>query len=142
MQARFFDDNTSHSESVPVVQKGKWPYTFVNQSDAAKLAKTLGNNEVKSDLINSYAWDTAIIFIQEFSNDNDYSKQAGKNTINDLQKTGESILLSDNQIDKRCNIYDLSGNTREWSTETYNYGDSPCTRRGSFYNGTDVYTET
>ena len=39
------------------------------------LARNLGNDYVESDLMNSYAWDTAIIFIQTFSGDIDYSKQ-------------------------------------------------------------------
>ena len=38
------------------------------------------SSNFESDLINSYAWDTAIVFIQEFSGDTDYSRQAGRNT--------------------------------------------------------------
>lgn len=42
----------------------------------AKLVRKMNTNEkVISDLVKSYAWDTGIVFIQEFSGDVDYSKQ-------------------------------------------------------------------
>ena len=76
-----------------------------------------------SDLINSYAWDTAIVFIQECSGDKNYSTQIGENTETYLQKVGESTLANvdsgDESKDVRCNIYDMAGNTMEWTTETY-----------------------
>ena len=112
------------------------------QPNAAKLAREMygeveENNELlyASDLINSYAWDTAIIFIQTYSTEEDASSYADKNKgPNDGQcNTGISN-------DKYCNIWDMSGNYFEWTTEystgtiesTYDY----YTRRGGYY-----YTE-
>ena len=49
--------------------------------------------------------------------------QKGINTNQKLQKCGESLLDSkyldggDNPKDVRCNIYDMTGNTMEWSTK-------------------------
>lgn len=55
----------------------------------AKLVRKMNTNEkVISDLVKSYAWDTAIIFIQEFSGDVDYSKQIKIQTR--LAKTGQA----------------------------------------------------
>ena len=102
------------------------------------------SSNFESDLINSYAWDTAIVFIQEFSGDTNYSQQRGRNTARAVQKCGESILdynLDEGDVaqDIRCNIYDMAGNTREWSTETSNT-NSPCVYRGGYYYNTSAYT--
>ena len=103
------------------------------------------SSNFESDLINSYAWDTAIVFIQEFSGDTNYSEQRGRNTARAVQKCGESILdynldVGDEAQDIRCNIYDMAGNTREWSTETYSNTIGPCVSRGGYYNNTTYFT--
>ena len=103
------------------------------------------SSNFESDLINSYAWDTAIVFIQEFSGDTNYSQQRGRNTARAVQKCGESILdynLDEGDVaqDIRCNIYDMAGNTQEWSTETHSYPDRPCVYRGGNYYLTAYYT--
>ena len=103
------------------------------------------SSNFESDLINSYAWDTAIVFIQEFSGDTNYSQQRGRNTARAVQKCGESILdynLDEGDVaqDIRCNIYDMAGNTYEWSTETYSSTYNPCVFRGGYYNSTGYYT--
>ena len=103
------------------------------------------SDNFQSDLINSYAWDTAIVFIQEFSGDTNYSQQRGRNTARAIQKCGESILdynLDEGDVaqDIRCNIYDMAGNTWEWSTETYSDTIRPCVTRGSYYINTGDYT--
>ena len=103
------------------------------------------SSNFESDLINSYAWDTAIVFIQEFSGDTNYSQQRGRNTARAVQKCGESILdynLDEGDVaqDIRCNIYDMAGNTYEWSTEAYSHTSYPCVVRGGYYNTTGYYT--
>ena len=90
----------------------------------------------ESDLINSYAWDTAIVFIQEFSRDTDYSRQSSLQ--NTLAKCGEATDGTNNDV--RCNIYDMAGNTREWSTEAYSSTSYPCVRRGGYCNNSGYYT--
>ncbi|MGN1269646.1 MAG: hypothetical protein ACI4UU_02100, partial [Clostridia bacterium] len=83
-----------------------------------------------SDLINSYAWDTAIVFIQKYSGNTAYSKQNSKN--GSLADTGERTGTTD----KVCNIYDMASNTMEWTTEystrTYSSSVSPCVGRGGY----------
>ena len=113
--------------------------TYITQLNAAKAAREMygevkENNELvyASDLVNSYAWDTAIIFIQTYSTGTDASMYASKNKgPTDGQKnTGLSN-------DKYCNIWDMSGNAREWTTEYSTYSDNsgfkPCVPRGGYY---------
>ena len=54
-------------------------WNFITQIDASKVAINTyaGSTSVKSDLINSYAWDTAIVYIQEVGNSN-YANQTSK----------------------------------------------------------------
>ncbi len=100
-------------------------YNNVTQSKAAELARGMYLGKTyESDLINSYAWDTAIVFIQKCSENKNYSKQ-GKSG-NSIRKTGES-----NDIE--CNIIDMSLNAYEWSTETHSNSDTPCVYRGGYY---------
>ena len=112
-------------------------------TSSARRSNT-SNNNFTSDLINSYAWDTAIVFIQECSGDKNYSKQIGRNAKRSLQKVGESILANvdsgDESKDVRCNIYDMAGNTMEFTTETYSNTYYPCVSRGGYY--TDGYNYT
>ena len=136
-------ENDNNSNPV-TCKKNIYPYTWVNQLQAVELSTNMySNNNFKTDLINSYAWDTAIIFIQKFSGDVNYSKQSGINTNLQVEKCGESILKNiesyDEKIDVRCNIYDMAGNTFEWTTEncTYQWTSEsgtvicyPCTARG------------
>ena len=113
--------------------------TNITQPNAAKAAREMygevkENNELvyASDLVNSYAWDTAIIFIQTYSTETDASSYASENKgPTDGQKnTGLSN-------DKYCNIWDMSGNAYEWTTEystlsrtSYIY---PCVCRGGYF---------
>ena len=54
------------------------------QIEAAKICRNMYNNDesvgVESDLTNSYAWDTAIVFIQEMENSN-YANKAVENRM-------------------------------------------------------------
>ena len=140
---------SSTSDTNPIVSKaGVYPYTYITQPQASSLCKGMySSSNFENDLINSYAWDTAIVFIQEFSGDTDYSTQRGRNTARAVQKCGESILdynLDEGDVaqDIRCNIYDMAGNTMEWSTETHSDTGDPCVRRGGFYAHTTYYTST
>ena len=85
------------------------------------------NKPYESDLINSYAWDTAIMFIQTFGTEEDASSYASENKCTGLRKTGLNP-------DKYCNIYDMSGNATEWTTETCDSDLGPCTTRGGCYD--------
>ena len=125
----------SSQTAVPVFKKNKIVYNYITQPNAAILLRNLYSNQSKkytSDLINSYTWDTAIVYIQEFSGDSDYSKQNALQYT--LAKTGEATNGINN--DERCHIYDMAGNLYEWSTESKFSSSSKekaCTARGCSY---------
>ena len=113
----------------------------ITQPNAAKVAREMygevkENNELvyASDLVNSYAWDTAIIFIQTYSTETDASSYASQNKSTSFANTGKSN-------DKYCNIFDMSGNADEWTTEYSTYSDgsyfNPCVLRGGYYGSDD-----
>ena len=113
--ARTGTTNVSNPNNPITCKAGVYPYTYINQADASSLCKGMySSSNFESDLINSYAWDTAIVFIQEFSGDTDYSQQ--RRLQSSIAKCGEATDGINNDV--RCNIYDMAGNTREWNTET------------------------
>ena len=89
------------------IEKEGQLWNRITQIDAATASRNLYST-VKSDLTNSYAWDTAIVYIQNFSGDADYSRQTSLNTS--LANTGTNN-------DERCKINDMASNLREWNTE-------------------------
>ena len=109
-------------------------WNWVTQIEASKISKNMYKNNnsvgVESDLVNSYAWDTAIIFIQEMGNTN-YANE-------DRDETGNSSLMNTGTTgDKVCNIFDMAANLVEWTTEysTYIFNNTlyNCTHRGGVY---------
>ena len=99
-------------------------YNDITQKEASTVAKKMYNNtNYVSDLIYSYAWDTAIVFIQNCDESENYSKQCSSN-----KGYIESKGTND---DKKSNIFDMASNLREWSTETSSSDTfGPCTLRG------------
>ena len=84
-----------------------------------------------SDLVNSYAWDTAIIFVQTYSGKTDYASHNESETTKAFTATGKNN-------DKYCNIWDMSGNAYEWTTEYSTYSPDIyfycCVHRGGSCN--------
>lgn len=109
----------------------------IKQTEAATLCQNTYSEEygVESDLINSLAWDTALTFIQKYSENTNYS-------VGKLGNIGtKTAKLTGETEDTACNIYDLSGNYSEWTTETSIETvientieiEKPCTARGGNY---------
>ena len=110
----------------------------ITQPNAAKAAREMygeikENNKLvyASDLVNSYAWDTAIIFIQTYGTGEDASDYASENKSTSFANTGINN-------DRYCNIFDMSGNAYEWTTEYSTSSDDsyfkPCVCRGGGYH--------
>ena len=130
-----------------VCKKEQQVWNYVTQNKASELSRDMYGSEAKatSDLINSYAWDTAIVFVQKCgteSNSLTYSYTFGQSSTSTLQTTGTNILKATSKVDKQCNIFDMAGNCREWTTEASNnsYGPCPCVRRGGDYYNSGGYT--
>ena len=114
-------------------------YNYVTQLQAAQLSQNMYNNDnFTSDLMNSYAWDTATVFIQNCGTNAKYSRQNSLNTS--LLQTGTNSLTDTSKIDVQCNIYDMASNILEWTTETTDSSSFPCVYRGGFYGNSDHYT--
>ena len=128
-------DSYTTSKSTPNKEGQLW--NCITQIDAATASRNLYTT-ISSDLINSYAWDTAIVYIQNFSGDADYSKQNGRSINTALTNTGANS-------DEKCKINDMASNNLELTTEYCTYVDSginyPCTCRGGIYNNYSVFTD-
>ena len=107
-------------------------YNYVTQQQAAQQAQGMyTSNNFTSDLMNSYAWDTATLFLQNCGTNKKYSRQKSLNSS--LLQTGTNTLTETNKIDKQCNIFDMASNISEWSTETSHDSYYPCVYRGDQY---------
>ena len=98
-------------------------YTNINLNDAKSQAEAMynGNEFVTSELISSYAWDTALNFICQIYGEYDllsYTTDSTYGNINTGSKTKTGEYKVDGETsDKYNNIYDFLGNCSEWTTE-------------------------
>ena len=114
-------------------------WNYVTQRKASSLCQSMyTSNLFTSDLVNSYAWDTAIIFFQEFGGEPTYSRKTSVNSS--LANTGTSGKSYTGTKDIICNVYDMASNCSEWSTETSSNSNGPCTVRGGYYYNSYSYT--
>ena len=108
----------------------------ITQPNASIQAQNMySSSKFISDLVNSYAWDTAVTFIQKCTEQKLYSRQNSLNTT--LSQTGTNTK---DTKDVQCNIFDMASNLFEWTTETSDNSDNPCTIRGGSYHFSSNYT--
>ena len=125
----------------PLSKSGVGVWNAVTQHEAATICRamyTKNADGVESDLINSFAWDTAIDFIQKCgtaSNSSSYATTLAKSGVDtsNPQTTGTNTLLETSSTDQQCKIFDMAGNCYEWCTETYISVDYPNVSRGGTY---------
>ena len=132
-----------------VVKYNQTPYASITWSTAYGLAKKIiTNSEVNSYLCSSYAWDTAVNFIQNNSTAKNYATsiegfngnwnpQAVKDPSgNVIKPAGTSQQLNTGLTTQFCNIFDMGGNEAEFTTEL-NPGTSETVvvRGGNYYSG-------
>ena len=103
----------------------------MKREDATNLASGFGTKQgykAKTKLVSSYAWDTAIAFIQKVNSNYGKSSEQGnyKNTtfpytdLNGARQTkasDSSVIVPTGQTKPVCNIYDMGGNVWEWTSE-------------------------
>ena len=131
-----------------VVKYNQTPYASITWSTAYGLAKKIiTNSEATSYLCSSYAWDTAVNFIQNNSTAKNYATsiegfngnwnpQAVKDPSgNVIKPAGTSQQLNTGLTTQFCNIFDMGGNEAEFTTEL-NPGTSETVvlRGGTYYN--------
>jgi len=119
----------------PLSKEGVGAWNQITQQNAATACKDIYTS-VLSDLCNSFAWDTAIDYIQKCGTNSNYAAQIGKSTTGEITVTGRNLLNTNSKVDVQCNIYDMAGNVREWTTETFTDFDGycPCVSQGGVYN--------
>ena len=125
-------------------------YNYIIQPDAATVSRGMysSDSNFESDLMNSYAWDTAIVFLQKFDNrDNKaslkpYSQQNSLNTSSDGLASQGTNNLEVSKQDVICNVYDMASNCWEWTTETCSDSTYPCTSRGGGFGNSSYHTSS
>ena len=113
-----------------VVKYGQTPYAEITWSTAYGLAKKIiTNSEATSYLCSSYAWDTAVNFIQNNSTAKNYAtsiegfngnwnpQEVKDPSGNVIKPAGTSQQLNTGLTTQFCNIFDMGGNEAEFTTE-------------------------
>lgn len=121
---------TGNENNVAVIKQKQVPYTNIKWSQAYALAKGIDvGNKANSYLCSSYAWDTAIKFIQTHStatnyaitrenfNENWIDKDVKDKNGNVIKKSGTAFRLNTGLTTAKSNIYDMGGNVAEFTTE-------------------------
>lgn len=130
-----------------VVKYNQTPYASITWSTAYGLAKKIiTNSEATSYLCSSYAWDTAVNFIQNNSTAKNYATsiegfngnwnpQAVKDPSgNVIKPAGTSQQLNTGLTTQFCNIFDMGGNEAEFTTELNPGTSETVVLRGGDYN--------
>lgn len=130
-----------------VVKYNQTPYASITWSTAYGLAKKIiTNSEATSYLCSSYAWDTAVNFIQNNSTAKNYATsiegfngnwnpQAVKDPSgNVIKPAGTSQQLNTGLTTQFCNIFDMGGNEAEFTTELNPGTSETVVVRGGIYN--------
>lgn len=131
-----------------VVKYNQTPYASITWSTAYGLAKKIiTNSEATSYLCSSYAWDTAVNFIQNNSTAKNYATsiegfngnwnpQAVKDPSgNVIKPAGTSQQLNTGLTTQFCNIFDMGGNEAEFTTELNPGTSETVVLRGGDYVG-------
>ena len=133
-EKRMRNENDSINNTV-TIKKGDAPYNYVLKKDAVSLSEGMAQEEgydTKTKLCSSFAWDTAINFIQIKTSDYGTNSPQGnyKDTtfnyanIGETEKmqtktNGSTILVPNGQTTPVSNIYDMSGNMFKFISEIY-----------------------
>ena len=129
-----------------VVKYNQTPYASITWSTAYGLAKKIiTNSEVNSYLCSSYAWDTAVNFIQNNSTAKNYatsiegfngnwnSQEVKDPSGNVIKPAGTSQQLNTGLTTQFCNIFDMGGNEAEFTTELNPGTSETVVLRGGVY---------
>ena len=148
-EAKTMREGGASQENTITIKKGQAPYNYITQANAKTKAEEMdtaqGYGTAITRLVSSYAWDTAINFIQIKNSDyetnlteGNYSDTTFKYTdITGIEQTktmNRPILVPTGQTTGVSNIYDMGGNLWEHTTEQYSRGNVPGISRGGAYN--------
>ena len=130
-----------------VVKYNQTPYASITWSTAYGLAKKIiTNSEATSYLCSSYAWDTAVNFIQNNSTAKNYAtsiegfngnwnpQEVKDPSGNVIKPAGTSQQLNTGLTTQFCNIFDMGGNEAEFTTELNPGTSETVVLRGGYYD--------
>lgn len=130
-----------------VVKYNQTPYASITWSTAYGLAKQIiTNSEATSYLCSSYAWDTAVNFIQNNSTAKNYAtsiegfngnwnpQEVKDPSGNVIKPAGTSQQLNTGLTTQFCNIFDMGGNEAEFTTELNPGTSETVVLRGGAYD--------
>ena len=130
-----------------VIKANQEPYANIKWSEAYKQAKGIdAGTSANSYLCSSYAWDTAINFIQntgtenyattrEGFNENWYAKEVKDSLGNVIKVANEPLRLKTGKTTSKSNIFDMGGNVLEFTTEVIpNTSEPVVLHGGNYYN--------
>ena len=129
------------------IKAGQAPYiwaTYDNQKILAEEVDSARGYTGTTRMVSSYAWDTAINFIQIKIPDYGSNSPQGNYSdttfsyanIGETDKTetkGDTLLVPTGQTTPVCNIYDMGGNAYERTNESYYGTFGPVSGRGGYY---------
>ena len=129
-----------------VIKADQTPMANIIWSTAYSKAKGIGGGSgATTYLCSSYAWDTAINFIQnngfqnyakareDSYNENWKDKNVKDSKGNIIKAANKDERLSTGKTTSKCNIYDMGGNVSEFTTEVMPSTSEPVVLRGGNY---------
>ena len=129
-----------------VIKADQTPMASIIWSTAYSKAKGIGGGlGATTYLCSSYAWDTAINFIQnngfpnyakareDSYNENWKDKNVKDSKGNIIKAANKAERLSTGKTTPKCNIYDMGGNVAEFTTEVMPSTSEPVVLRGGNY---------
>ena len=155
-EAKTMRSSLSLQTNTVTLKKDQVPYNYVTIANGKHLAEEMSSVQgykSKTKLLSSYAFDTAISFLQIINKDYANSYIEGNysytsfdyidiNGVKQTKSVGSSILVPTGQTTAVCNIYDLGGNLWERTTESCSDSNSPYTDRGGSYADTNMNIST
>ena len=130
-----------------VIKANKEPYSNIIWSEAYEQAKKIDvGTSANSYLCSSYAWDTAIKFIQTHSTATNYAisrdnfngnwkdKDVKDKKENVIKKANEAVMLNTGLTTDYANIFDMGGNVAEFTTELNPNASEIVIMRGGNYS--------
>ena len=144
---------SSATDATITIKSGQAPYNYITQADAK--AKAEGMDDVQeyatatTKLVSSYAWDTAIRFMQITNSDyGDNSPEGNYLTTSfyydDIEENAnikyeyDAVMVPTGQTAAISNIYDFGGNLTEYTTESER--SQAVYRGGSFMDDNNFYS--
>ena len=129
-----------------VIKADKTPMSNIIWSTAYSKAKGIGGGPgATTYLCSSYAWDTAINFIQnngfpnyarareDSYNENWVDKNVKDSKGNIIKTANKAERFPTGKTTPKCNIYDMGGNVSEFTTEVMPSTSEPVVIRGGIY---------